>query len=444
MDDSLYEDLSPARRSVVPGKGFFRDERGPDPTDDLETADAVVIADGDADGLGCAALVREAHGHPLPETLDYEAFEAPDGGVVLVPAAPHSLAASLATVAARAPPDAPIYVCDLCPDDAGDLAALPALVGDGHRAVDAFPEGVADLDADVDPDDLPDPRTTESGDAAGGDAAGTVDRRVRWFDHHQWEPALAEQVRAAGVELVVGASDEECSTDVTRRSLGLDGFEELARVTRDHDLWIREDSRSEDLADYAHWSSAELYVATVRTHGPDFPESAREFLAERRRQKEALVRKAIERAEFRTVAGVTVGVTYGRCSQNEVAEALREDGAHAAVVVKPSGSASLRGTDAFARCHEVARRLGGGGHPKAAGCKPDVYDDVLDYAHHWTTRGATARRVILDAFEAVVVDSDGAVAAATVAEATVEGDGSLEGTDGGAPAAADADADATD
>jgi oligoribonuclease NrnB/cAMP/cGMP phosphodiesterase (DHH superfamily) len=420
MDDSLYEDLPLARRSVIPGEGFFGDGSGPDPTDDLAGADAVVIADGDADGLGCAALIREAHDDPLPETLDYESFEPPAGGDVLVPAAPHSLAAALAAVAAGAPPEAPVYVCDLCPDDARDLAALPALVGDGYDAVDAEPDAVDELEADVDPDALPDPRT--------GAAPGSVDRRVRWFDHHQWEPALAEQVRAAGVDLVIGASDEVCSTDVARRSLELelDGGEELARVTRDHDLWIREDPRSQDLADYAHWSPAELYVATVRTHGPDLPEPARAFLAQRRREKDALVRKAAERAELRDVAGVTVGITYGRCSQNEVAQALRERGANAAAVVKPSGSASLRGTDAFARCHEVARRLGGGGHPKAAGCKPDVYDDVLDYAHHWTTRGATARRVILEAFEAVVDGADGAVSAAAVETASVEGDGSLE------------------
>ena len=42
--------------------------------------------------------------------------------------------------------------------------------------------------------------------------------------------------------------------------------------------------------------------------------------------------------------------------------------------------------------------MNGGGHPKAAGCKPDIYDDMLDYAHHWTTRGTVAKRVILDAF----------------------------------------------
>jgi oligoribonuclease NrnB/cAMP/cGMP phosphodiesterase (DHH superfamily) len=78
---------------------------------------------------------------------------------------------------------------------------------------------------------------------------------------------------------------------------------------------------------------------------------------------------------------------------------MREQGADASVIVKPAGSASIRGTDAFERCHEVAAQVNGGGHPKAAGCKPDIYDDMLDYAHHWTTQGSAARRVILAGFE---------------------------------------------
>jgi len=81
---------------------------------------------------------------------------------------------------------------------------------------------------------------------------------------------------------------------------------------------------------------------------------------------------------------------------------MREDGADASVIVKPAGSASIRGTDGFELCHEVAGQVNGGGHPKAAGCKPDIYDDMLDYANHWTSRGATTKQVILDAFRNVV------------------------------------------
>jgi Predicted phosphohydrolase (DHH superfamily) len=209
------------------------------------------------------------------------------------------------------------------------------------------------------------------------------------------------------VELVVGDSDAECSADVTRRSLDYEfpeRFETLAAVTRDHDLWLKEDDRSDDLADYSFWSSPAEYAAVVGAHGVDLPEPVREYVAARREEKNALIDKAVARAQHHEVDPWTVGVTYGRCSQNEVAERLRQQGADAAVIVKPSGSASIRGSDGFERAHEVAGQVNGGGHPQAAGCKPDIYDDMLDVARHWTSEGEAAKRVILAAFEQVAAD----------------------------------------
>jgi len=300
----------------------------------------VVIADPDADGLACVAFAREAF-----------------GGATLLPAGPHEIEEATEWTATYAEGDATVLVCDLCPDDAEDLTHLPALV-----------DRVAD---------------------------------VRWYDHHQWEPALGDRVDAAGVDRVVGDGDEVCTADVVLEALAYDfpeRFRDLAGVTRDHDLWIRADERSDDLADLAYWLEPEEYIEAVLEHGPDLSAELHDFLDEMRVEKEALIEKAIERAELREVGEWTVGVTYGRCSQNEVAEGLREQGADAAVIVKPAGSASIRGTETFERCHEVARQVNGGGHPRAAGCKPDIYDDMLDYAHHWTTRGAVAKQAIVDAF----------------------------------------------
>lgn len=347
MDDRLIDDerLSLERKSLLPGEGFFypdslqREQARDEATEAMTDAGVVVVADPDADGLASTALVREARGEGA-----------------LVPASPHNLGEALAWLAEDAA-DTEVYICDLCPDSESDLDALAAAA-----------------------------ETTAS---------------LTWYDHHQWDPDLADQVRAAGVELVVGDSEEVCTADVALAELD-GGFDErhaeLAAVTRDHDLWIREDERSDDLADYAYWADNEAYIRTVREHGADLPAAVREMLAERRVEKERLVEKAVERAQMREVGPWTVGVTYGRCSQNEVAEQLREQGADASVIVKPSGSASIRGTDTFRRCHEVAAQVEGGGHPKAAGCKPDIYDDMLDYAHHWSTRGAVARQAILDAF----------------------------------------------
>jgi oligoribonuclease NrnB/cAMP/cGMP phosphodiesterase (DHH superfamily) len=354
MDDALIEDegLGMVRRSLLPGEGFFVPDSLEEDVEDeearsaLDGAEVAVVADTDADGLGCVALLRESYGDD----------------VAALPAGPHDVEDALQRVAEFAEPGVDLFVCDLCPDS--------------YEYVD---------------DEL--------------EAALEVADSVRWFDHHQWDESVAEAVRAAGVDLVVGESEAECTVDVALRSLEYEfpgRFAELAAVTRDHDLWIKEDPRSDDLADYARWADDDdEYVATVREHGADLPPAVMELLAERRERKDALIELAVERGEYEEVGPWTVGVTYGRCSQNEVAEAMRERGADASVIVKPSGPASIRGSEGFERAHEVAAHVDGGGHPRAAGCKPDVYDDMLDYAHHWTTQGAVTKQAILDAFERV-------------------------------------------
>lgn len=390
MDDDLIDtaDLPLRRRSLLPGTGFFY----PDSLDDerreeraretIEGAETVVIADSDADGLGCVALIREAYGaavdpgpylERIDRKLDDDASdddasddeeiadekELPTSSVALVPSSPHALGRSLDRVAEYAEEGIDLFVCDLCPDEYDTIASsIETLVGRCER--------------------------------------------ITWYDHHQWEADTETALRDAGVELVVGDSESECTADVALRSLEYafdDRFADLAAVTRDHDLWVNDDPRSADLADFAYWSRSDAYVAIVGEYGADLPEPAMEYVEERRIEKEQLIELAVDRAAFESVGEWTVGITYGRCSQNEVAEALRSQGADAAVIVKPSGSASIRGTEAFERCHEVASQVNGGGHPRAAGCKPAIYDDMLDYAQHWVTEGAIAQRRILTAFE---------------------------------------------
>ncbi|MFO8114842.1 MAG: phosphohydrolase [Halorubrum sp.] len=431
MDDDLIDEagIPRSRYTRLPGKGFFY----PDSLDEeraerlakeaIEGSEAVVIADGDADGLACTAMIREAYDAAL-DVADFEAaiearlaanddeagdeadgdagekeVDAPTAEsaeadstadaharspVGLVAAGPYSLDSSLERVLAYADDDVDLFVCDLCPDEYEWIA----------EPLEALAE------------------TTAS---------------IRWFDHHQWDDETAAAVRDLGVDLVVGESDEECTADVALRSLDHefdDRWTELAAVTRDHDLWIKEDPRSDDLADYSYWAGGEEYATVVGAYGADLPETVAAFVADRRVEKEARIDAAVGRAVTHGVGEWTVAVTYGRCSQNEVAETLRGEGADAAVIVKPAGSASIRGSEDFRHAHEVAGKVNGGGHPQAAGCKPDIYDDMLDYAHHWTTEGQACKRVILAAFEAVAeeVAADEAADETTEAEATAAPD----------------------
>ena len=356
MDQSFFaaEDSAPERQSLLPGAGFFipediqSAEYEASIIEDLAAATTVVITDPDPDGLAAAAIIETVVGE-----------------ITLVPTGPNELADRLPKVAAHVQAGATVFICDLAPDD---LSALR------------------------------EPLQTLT------DTADTV----HWFDHHQWEQGAPTRVRELGIELEVGESDEECTADVTARMVAgpvPDHLQTLVTVTRDHDLWIKEDPRSDALADFAQVSEDPWeYLGVVAEHGVDFPQSVTDRITEYRETKTDRIDRAVRRAVTHDLATLTVAITYGRCSQNEVADALFDRGADAVAVIKPAGSVSLRGSDRFERCHQVADRLNGGGHPQAAGCKPDIYDDMLDYAHHWVTQGAAARARILEAFRRVSAD----------------------------------------
>lgn len=358
MDDSLIDDenLSLEERSLLPNKGFFvpesyrEEHRRAEFEESVSGHSAVMLVDGDADGLGAVVLGKQVH-----DDLGYAT------------ASPNYLDDALERLAEFVDEGATVYIVDLCPDP-----ELPL-------------------------DDL-------------GTVVGRVSS-VRWYDHHEWDEGVRAAIEELGVDVAVGESDEVCSADVALQEFEKAGHtfdeerRELVAVTRDHDLWIRDDPRSDDIADLSVFLEADEYLEAV-SEGPDIDGEYADLLAEKREEKERLIELAVERAETTEVAGVTVAHTYGRCSQNEVAEALREQGADAAAVVKPEGGTSLRGSEGFERCHEVARVLGGGGHPRAAGCKPDIFETMLDYARHWTTDGEEAREVVVEAFEEVVGGED--------------------------------------
>lgn len=312
--------------------------------------DAIIITHTDADGLSSAALLADYAGDVAIEAIDYHgAYQFDDVlGDIL----------DLRVV------DTPIYISDFALDGEGAVFDIQLL--------------------------------------------GQRDCPITWFDHHQWDDELVDRLEDVGVDVII--DDEECATSLIARELGPypDHLEDLAECTKDIDLWIRDDPRSERLNVFASLvDEPEDYVYTVLEEGTDLPEDVQDRIDERLERDRELEEYAIENRTSTTIEGLDVAFTYssgGRSSTigNELAEDLGFD---IAVVMKTHGGIGIyshSNRESFARCHAVADHLGGGGHPTAAGCSVPV-STFRELADFWATRGASVRLDIFDAIQAIVL-----------------------------------------
>lgn len=310
---------------------------------------AVVITHNDADGLGSGALVVERHG---PETAVMS----------LSYGSPYKLHEALGDVAEQEP-DCPVYITDLGCDD---------------RLV-------------VDP-------------------LEKIDETVTWYDHHQWEDDVKQDVIDAGVKLVI--DEDECGTSLIEREMSYDfppHIQELAEVTKDIDLWIKEDPRSDRLGVMAFALEVDEYIETVIENGVNHPEWVEEKIDEQLETNEELEDFAVYNADSVMVNGYSVAFTYikgGRSSTigNRLVEE-HEPVDDIAIVQRPKGISvySHSNRETFAKCHEIAGELGGGGHPTASGF-PIPVETFRELAEYWRSEGQSAREEIWDVIFEVTDD----------------------------------------
>jgi oligoribonuclease NrnB/cAMP/cGMP phosphodiesterase (DHH superfamily) len=361
--DSLEHDewtITPKPEHLVPDsierertRESFRSDLGDDPS-------TVVLTHIDADGYSSAALVADYRG---PDTI-------------VLPMSYHDaygLRDALGDLAGEITADTTVYIVDLAANDR-------------HIEAHLLPLEQAGVD-------------------------------VVWYDHHQWDEDARDAVERAGVTLVV--DEDECAASLLARDLGqhydsggipadFDPYlEDLAECTKDIDLWIRDDPRSERLNVFASLvDDPSEYISAVLDHGADLPTSIQKRIDERLERDRDLEQAALENRTSYRVGRYDVAITYvrgGRSSQigNDLVEEMDHD---IAIIQKPHGGVGVYShsdRETFACCHEVANQLGGGGHPTAAGCEvpAETFRDLADY---WKTAGASVRDDLLEAVMAVV------------------------------------------
>ena len=196
--------------------------------------------------------------------------------------------------------------------------------------------------------------------------------RIAWRDHHhkQWEGVDLAAFEPACALSIDFEGKESGATLVQKALLPDDAWaRELAEVARDHDLWLRKDPRSMVLFHAIVEAGTDRWIRHLLEKRPQgvVDRTLEAWAARDRKRNRDLVEWGLRGARIVNGRRGRVGLVYGRVPTNEALHALEGRGADLSILVKPTGTFSLRCRKEVPVCHSIAQRFGGGGHPNASG-----------------------------------------------------------------------------
>jgi oligoribonuclease NrnB/cAMP/cGMP phosphodiesterase (DHH superfamily) len=252
------------------------------------------------------------------------------------------------------------------------------------------------------------------------DVANNIDKFV-WIDHHEWGDK-EQALRDMGIEITI--NQDRCAAGLVYQYLKGRGYEssetikETVRLTEDHDLWNHEMESielgnqnvciSKAFSQMAFFADSDTFMDTILDYGMSFMNYEDEllrdgkdagFIAEKENEHQEKVEYIINNeTTIETIGETTVAFSHGRANPGELSDRLIEnEGMDLLVHTKPAYpvKASLRGSENFQECHTIAGELGGGGHEKAAGCKPDgIAEEPMEFFEYITSRGEPLKQEI--------------------------------------------------
>ena len=207
--------------------------------------------------------------------------------------------------------------------------------------------------------------------------------RVEWYDHHVWGEDDLEGLRRLGAAVHVDRST--CATGVIVRyaprvwGVEPDSFlEELSKAVCSADLWRWDHSLSPKLfrAVGSREASREWRLKVIEKFlsgtlwDEEMEKRLEEYVSEELRNVSSIL-KTVYVAE---VGGLRIASAYKENGPpaNSIVGALltARYKADIAVIVRPNGGISLR--SGKINVQKIAAKLGGGGHPRAAGAKIEI------------------------------------------------------------------------
>lgn len=288
------------------------------------------------------------------------------------------------------------------------------------------------------------------------DIANNVEE-FKWFDHHEWGEKK-EKVEEMGVDITIDNEfeDDKCGArlvyEYLENNFGGEYYgtndnsvcspaggmvynscldkntREIVYLTEDRDLWIKEAEPitiggetmplSDVLSTIAFFSEDEKFMDNILDYGEDFIDNYHNLLRDRyeddfleRKIENDRTKREIVKDNFLTIKdikGYKVGFAYGRVSPGDIFEEIREENEKIDIfaLVKPQGKISLRSSEEFMYCHEVAENLGGGGHEQAAGCFPETISSLDDLMVNISNKGEKLHNDIEEAIEEVIEENN--------------------------------------
>ena len=207
---------------------------------------------------------------------------------------------------------------------------------------------------------------------------------IKWFDHHVWDAEWVSKIKDVGVELYVDRST--CAAGVVAKYLGVSGsdVEALVKATCSVDLWRFDDWRGNFLARYAGFKGGHEWkkqvVMKLSTFSGELDDEVKEVVEKAVSKELKVLSKALKNAVLAELGNLKV-VAYFKGSEEHLTSyianvLLSRFQADVAVIVR-YGSVSFRSRGYDVR--ELAKALGGGGHPQASGAplKPPFYIRLL-------------------------------------------------------------------
>lgn len=210
--------------------------------------------------------------------------------------------------------------------------------------------------------------------------------RIRWFDHHVWDDEWVLKIKDVGVELYLDRST--CAAGVVAKYLGLVGadVDALVRATCSVDLWRFDDWLGNFLSRYAGFKGGHEWkkhvVEKLSRFSGVFGDDIMEIVEKAVSKELKILSKVFKNAVLVNVGNLKL-VAYFKSDEEHLTSyianvLLSRYQADIAVIVR-RGSVSFRSRVCDVR--ELAKALGGGGHPQASGAplKPPPYIRILTF-----------------------------------------------------------------